>query len=139
MPFIRVETNHDFAQDIIGDVITKITEIVHIDKGDPTAMIQVVVNTNVHVSFAGDYEKPAAVVQLLSLKMSADITKKLTENISDILLESFNVPANRMYIFFQEFTQMHLVGWNRKIFSEILGVETLGSPEEAQQKAGVQK
>jgi phenylpyruvate tautomerase len=139
MPFVRVETNHEFAQDVIGDVITQITESVHLDKGDPTTMIQVVVNTNVNVSFAGDYNKPAAVVQLLSLKMSADITKKLTESISDILLKNFNVPANRMYIFFQEFTQMHLVGWNRKIFSEILGVETLGSPEEAQQKAGVQK
>jgi phenylpyruvate tautomerase len=139
MPFVRVETNHEFAQDVIDNVITQITEQVHIDKGDPTAMIQVVVNTSVNVSFGGDYEKPAAVVQLLSLKMSADITKKLTEGISDILLENFNVPANRMYIFFQEFTQMHLVGWNRKIFSEILGVETLESPEEAQQKAGIQK
>jgi phenylpyruvate tautomerase len=134
MPFVRVETNHEFAQDVIDNVITQITEQVHIDKGDPKAMIQVVINTNISVSFAGDYKNPAAVVQLLSLKMSADITKKLTESISDILLENFDVPANRMYIFFQEFTQMHLVGWNRKIFSEILGVETLESPAEAQKK-----
>jgi phenylpyruvate tautomerase len=98
MPFVRVETNHEFAQDIIGNVITQVTKQVHIDKGDPETMIQVVVNTNVNVSFGGDYEKPAAVVQVLSLKMSADITKKLTESISDILLENFNVPANRMYI-----------------------------------------
>jgi phenylpyruvate tautomerase len=135
MPFVRVETNHEFAQDVIDNVITQITEQVHIDKGDSKAMIQVVVNTNVSVSFAGDYKNPAAVVQLLSLKMSADITKKLTESISDILLGNFDVPANRMYIFFQEFTQMHLVGWDRKIFSEILGVETLESPEGAQKKA----
>jgi phenylpyruvate tautomerase len=108
MPFVRVETNNSFAQDVINNVITQITERIHIDKGDPTTMIQVVVNTNVNVSFGGDYEKPAAVVQVLSLDMSADITKKLTEGISDILLENFNIPANRMYIFFQEFTQMHL-------------------------------
>jgi phenylpyruvate tautomerase len=137
MPFVRIETNHEFAADVINSVITQITEQVHLDKGDPKTMIQVVVNTNVSVSFGGDYQKPAAVVQLLSLKMSADVTKKLTEHISDILLESFNVPANRMYIFFQEFTQMHLVGWNRQIFSEILGVETLESPAEAQKKAVV--
>lgn len=139
MPFIRIETNHEFTQNVIGNVITQITECVHIDKGDPTSMIQVVVDTNINVSFAGDYERPAAVVQLLSLSMSAEITKKLTESISDILLENFNIPANRMYIFFQEFTQMHLVGWNRKIFSEILGVETLKTSEGVQQRASVQK
>lgn len=139
MPFIRIETNHEFTQNVIGNVITQITECVHIDKGDPTSMIQVVVDTNINVSFAGDYERPAAVVQLLSLSMSAEVTKKLTESISDILLENFNIPANRMYIFFQEFTQMHLVGWNRKIFSEILGVETLKTSEGVQQRASVQK
>jgi phenylpyruvate tautomerase len=128
MPFVRIETNNSVARDVIDNVITKVTECVHIDKGDPTAMIQVVVNTNVNVSFGGDCEKPAAAIQILSLEMSADITKKLTEDISDILLENFNIPANRMYIFFQEFTQMHLVGWDRRIFSEIFGVETLTSP-----------
>jgi phenylpyruvate tautomerase len=128
MPFVRVETNNSVAQDVIDNVIAQITECVHIDKGDPTTMIQVVVNTNVNVSFGGDHEKPAAAIQILSLNMSADITKKLTEDISDILLENFNIPANRMYIFFQEFTQMHLVGWDRRIFSEIFGVETLASP-----------
>jgi phenylpyruvate tautomerase len=128
MPFVRVETNNSVAQDVIDNVITQITECVHVDKGDPTTMIQVVVNTNVNISFGGDHEKPAAAIQILSLNMSADITKKLTEGISDILLENFNIPANRMYIFFQEFTQMHLVGWDRRIFSEIFGVETLASP-----------
>ena len=34
---------------------------------------------------------------------------------------------------------MHLVGWNRKIFTEILGVETLDSPEVAQKQAEAQK
>jgi len=138
MPFVRIETNHEFSQDVIQDVMTQVTDKVHINKGDPKEMILVVVNTKVDVAFGGDYDQPAAAVQLLSLKMSAEITKKLTESISDVLLEKFNVPANRMYIFFQEFTQMHLVGWNRKIFSEILGVETLESPDEAQNKAKAQ-
>ncbi|WP_201262005.1 phenylpyruvate tautomerase MIF-related protein [Microcystis aeruginosa] len=136
---MRIETNHDFERDVIQNVITQVTEQVHINKGDPKEMILVVVNTKVNVSFGGDYDKPAAVVQLLSLTMSAEVTKKLTESISDILLERFSVPANRMYIFFQEFTQMHLVGWNRKIFSEILGVERLDSPELAQKRAEAQQ
>jgi phenylpyruvate tautomerase len=139
MPFVRIETNHDFDRDVIQNVITQVTDQVHINKGDPKEMILVVVNTKISVAFGGDYDKPAAVVQLLSLNMSAEVTQKLTESISDILLERFNVPANRMYIFFQEFNQMHLVGWNRKIFSEILGVETLDSPEVAQKQAETQK
>lgn len=136
MPFVRIETNHEFEQDVIHEVITQVTEQVHTQKGDPEKMILVVVNTKVNVAFGGDYDEPAAVVQLLNLKMSAEVTKKLTESISDILLEKFNVPANRMYIFFQEFTQMHLVGWNRKIFTEILGVDDPETPEVALKKAG---
>lgn len=133
MPFVRIETNHEFSQDVIHDVITQVTEKVHANKGDPKEMILVVVNTNVGVSFGGDYDKPAAVVQLLNLEMPEDITRKLTESISDILLEHFNVPANRMYIFFQEFTKMHLIGWDRKIFTDIVGGDDLKAIEKAMQ------
>lgn len=102
-------------------------------------MISVVVNTNVNVGFGGDYEKPAAIVQVLNLKMPVEITTKLTESITDILRENFNVAANRMYIFFQEFTQMHLVGWNRKTFAEIVGGDDLEALEAARKKAEEKK
>ncbi len=138
MPFVRIETNHEFSKEVIQDVITQITEQVHVIKGDPQSMISVVVNTNVSVAFGGDYDKPAAVVQLLNLKMPVEITTKLTQSISDILLQKFNVPADRMYIFFQEFTQMHLVGWNRKTFTEIVGGDDLEAIEAARKKAEVQ-
>lgn len=131
MPFVRIETNQNFSQKVVQDVITQITEQVHTIKGDPQAMILVVVNTKVNVAFGGDYEKPAAVVQLMSLRMPVEITTKLTESISDILLAKFNVPANRMYIFFQEFTKMHLVGWNRTTFEQILGADDLADVEAA--------
>lgn len=134
MPFVRIETNHDFSKEVIQDVITQVTQQVHLIKGDPEAMILVVVNTKVNVAFGGDYEKPAAVVQLMNLRMPVDITTKLTESISDILLAKFNVPANRMYIFFQEFTKMHLVGWNRTTFEQILGADDLADVEAARQK-----
>ena len=29
MPFVRVETNHDFSENVIHDVITEITQQVH--------------------------------------------------------------------------------------------------------------
>ena len=134
MPFVRIETNHDFSQEVIQDVITQVTQQVHLIKGDPEAMILVVVNTKVNVAFGGDYEKPAAVVQLMNLKIPVEITTKLTESLSDILLAKFNVPANRMYIFFEEFTKMHLVGWNRTTFEQILGADDLADVEAARQK-----
>jgi phenylpyruvate tautomerase PptA (4-oxalocrotonate tautomerase family) len=135
MPFVRIETNQDFSQEVIQDVVTQITQQVHTIKGDPQAMILVVVNTKVNVAFGGDYEKPAAVVQLMNLRLPVEITTKLTESISDILLAKFNVPANRMYIFFQEFTKMHLVGWNRTTFDRILGADDLADVEAARQKS----
>lgn len=135
MPFVRIETNHEFSKEIIQDVITQITEQVHLKKGDQKQMILVVVNTKVNVAFGGDYDHPAAVVQVFNLKMPVEITTKLTESISDILLDKFNVPANRMYIFFQEFTQMHLVGWNRKTFAELVGGDDLEALQGSQKKA----
>ncbi|MFN6567021.1 phenylpyruvate tautomerase MIF-related protein [Dendronalium sp. ChiSLP03b] len=135
MPFIRIETNHDFSSEVIHDVITQITEQVHIIKGDPQSMILVVVNTKVNVAFGGDYEKPAAVVQVMNLRMSVEITTKLIEIISDILLAKFNVSANRMYMFFQEYTKMHLVGWNRTTFEQILGADNLADVEAARKES----
>nr|MDZ8061288.1 phenylpyruvate tautomerase MIF-related protein [Nostoc sp. EkiNYC01] len=132
MPFVRIETNHDFNQQVIQDVITQITEQVHIIKGDPQAMILVAVNTKVNMAFGGDYEKPVAVVQVMNLRMSVEITTKLTENISDILIAKFNISANRMYIFFQEYTKMHLIGWNRTTFEQILGADDLADVEATQ-------
>ena len=120
MPFVRIETNCEFSQEVINEVITQVTEKVHENKGDPKSMILVVVNTKVNVSFGGDYEKPAAAVQVLSREMSPEITKNLTESISDILLNKFGVPAERMYIFFQNFSELYLVGWKRKTFEEIV-------------------
>ena len=139
MPFVRVETNRKFSKELSQDVITQITEAIHLNKGDQKPMISVVVNTNVNVGFGGDYDKPAAIVQVLNLKMPVEITTKLTESISDILLKNFNVPANRIYIFFQEFTQMHLVGWNRKTFAEIVGGDDLEALEAARKKAEEKK
>ncbi len=139
MPFVRVEINRKVNNEISQNVITQITEAIHLNKGDQKPMISVVVNTNVNVGFGGDYEKPAAIVQVLSLKMPVEITTKLTESISDILRKNFNVAANRMYIFFQEFTQMHLVGWNRKTFAEIVGGDDLEALEAARKKAEEKK
>lgn len=139
MPFVRIETNHDFSSEVIGEVITQITEQVHSIKGDPQAMILVVVNTKVNVAFGGDYEKAAAVVQVMNLRMPVEITTKLTESISDILLAKFNVPANRMYVFFEEYTKMHLVGWNRTTFQQILGADDLADVEAAQKENAAAK
>jgi len=135
MPFIRIETNTEFDRNIIEDVITQVTEQVSTIKGDPKNMILVVINTNVNVAFGGDYTQPAAAVQILNLKMPIEVTSKLVESISDILLEKFNVSPDRMYIFFQEFTQMHLVGWNRKTFTEIVGGDDLDALEKAREKS----
>ena len=131
MPFIKIETNHEFNSEIVELVIAQITETIHVVKGDPKNMILVVINTKSNVAFGGDYERPAAVVQLLNLKMPIDITTKLTEKITDILTNSFNVPPDRMYLFFQEFTQMHLVGWNRKTFAEVVGSDDIKALEKA--------
>lgn len=139
MPFVKIETNHDFSSEVIQDVITQVTEQVHIIKGDPQAMILVVVNTKVNVAFGGDYENAAAVVQVMNLKMPVEITTKLTESLSDILLAKFNVPANRMYVFFQEYTKMHLVGWNRTTFEQILGADDLADVEAAKKSASPKK
>ncbi|MEH2402560.1 phenylpyruvate tautomerase MIF-related protein [Nostoc sp.] len=139
MPFIRIETNHDFSSEVIHYVITQITEQFHIIKGYPQSMILVVVNTKVNVAFGGDYEKPAAVVQVMNGRMPVEITTKLTEILSDILLAKFNVPANRMYIFFQEDTKMHLVGWNRTTFEQILGADDLADVEAARKESTAAK
>jgi phenylpyruvate tautomerase len=134
MPFVRIEINHHFCSQTIEDVITEVTEQIHLIKGDPTKMISVVVHNDSQVAFGGDFQTPAAIVQVLNANMSRDITTKLTETISDILLKQFQVPPDRMYIFFQEFTTMHLVGWNRKTFADILGSDNEQQLDEARKE-----
>ena len=125
MPFIRIEVNQDVSQDMIDQSMSQVTDAVHAFKGDPKEMILVVIDTKVNASFGGDYEQPVAMVNIVNLEMTEDVTRVLTEKISDILLENFNVNPKRMYIYFQQVTHMHLFSWDRKTFQDIFGGDTI--------------
>ena len=130
MPVVRIAVNVDFSPEIVNATMSKITDTVHEIKGDPKDMILVHIDTHSHISFADIPDRPAAMVDMINLIMAPELTKKLTESISDILLEQFSVEPNRMYIYFQEVTQMHLFAWNRMTFNDILGRDNIEKESE---------
>jgi hypothetical protein len=104
----------------VRELQQRLTELISRVKGDPTSMISTVVLQGVPVSFGGCAEKPAAIVTLTNAVMDAAKTSALTTALSAALDEAYGVPADRMYLFFHEFTDPHLVGWNGKTFDRIL-------------------
>ncbi len=119
MPYVRIEANRR-CQTAVSELQRQVTSLVHERKGDPVSMISTVVLAEVPVSFGGDPAAPAAILTLTNAVMPPEITAALVPELTRILGEAFGVPPDRMYLFFHEYREAHLVGWNGKTFDAIL-------------------
>ncbi|UJR78342.1 phenylpyruvate tautomerase MIF-related protein [Sandaracinus amylolyticus] len=120
MPYLRIECNRALSDDRVAQLQKELTNLVHEIKGDPVAMISTVILQSVPVSFGGDPCEPSCIVTLTNAVMPPATTSALTRALTAALGASYGVPPNRMYIFFQQFSDPTLVGWNGVTFDQVI-------------------
>jgi len=117
-----VDTNQTRTAEVVAKVVGDITDAVLIVKPEvQRAGIAVVIREGVPVAFAGDGAGPAAVVEVTNATMPHAVTLALTERLTTILGSAYSIPPTRLYVFFHEIAQPHLVGLLGKTFTEIFG------------------
>lgn len=120
MPYLRVECSGTVDRSRVESLQRELTQLVHELKKDPVAMIATAVLQGVPVTFGGHGDQPACVVTLTNAAMPPSITSALTAAITRAIGDAYGVPANRIYVFFHQYTDPTLVGWNGVTFDQVM-------------------
>ncbi len=129
MPFVRIETNQKVDDASARALLEEITHLVHAAQGAPEDMIAGAVHGGIPMSFGGDAAAPAANLQVINANLPRDVTSALSRSLGALLQDKLGVSPARAYVFFQEFRDPHLVGWNRATFDEIFQARKGGQGE----------
>ncbi|KAH9298282.1 hypothetical protein KI387_029964, partial [Taxus chinensis] len=102
MPSLSVSTNVSLDGVNTSDILSQASESVAQIIGKPEAYVMVQLKGSVAMSFGGT-EDPSAYGELVSIGgLSADINKKLSAAIANILESKLSVPKSRFYIKFYD-------------------------------------
>ncbi|XP_057656879.1 macrophage migration inhibitory factor homolog [Diorhabda carinulata] len=119
MPHFRVETNvpHD---KIPADLPAKLCHILAKSLGKPIDYCCATVIGGAKMAWGGK-DEPAAQATLMSIGcLGVEENKEHAKELYECITQELGIPANRMYIFFQNATRSD-VGYNGTTFHEIFG------------------
>jgi len=114
MPLLKIQTNVEVPEAKRSELLLALTDLVAAELGKPKEYVQVVLEPNVDLMFAGTTE-PTAFVELRSLGLPTDKPAPLSESLSQQLLKALGVPANRVFLNFFDLPRTHW-GWNGGTF-----------------------
>jgi phenylpyruvate tautomerase PptA (4-oxalocrotonate tautomerase family) len=115
MPLMRIQTNQEVSttearRDFLAAASAKTAELLT----KPEGYVMVSLETGRDLLFAGS-DEPAALVELASLGLPQGHTKELSGAICTFLQNRLGVPAERIYIHFQD-VERHMWGTNGTTF-----------------------
>ena len=113
MPCLTVKTNISDDQ-ITDDILKQLSATLAKAVGKPEQYIAVQVSGNEKLFFAGTKE-PAAVMELVSIGLSASQTSGISKQIMDFFEVKLHVPSSRIYIKFTDVAG-NMMGWNKGTF-----------------------
>lgn len=109
MPYINTRTNVSITKAQETEIKRRLGEAVAC-LGKSERYLMVDMEENCRLYFDGDTKKPAAFVEVrLFGRASADAYDAMTEEVTDILSGILNIPADRIYVQYQEVPHW---GWN---------------------------
>lgn len=115
MPCLNISTNVNLEGIDTSSVLSEATSIVAKLIGKPEAYVMIVLKGSVPMSFGGT-EQPAAYGELVSIGgLNADVNKKLSAAIADILETKLSIPKSRFFLKFYD-TKGSFFGWNGSTF-----------------------
>ncbi|KAF5759547.1 putative intramolecular oxidoreductase [Helianthus annuus] len=115
MPCLTLSTNVNLdgldSSSILSDATSAVAKII----GKPEAYVMIVLKGSIPISFGGN-EQPAAYGELVSIGgLNADVNKKLSAAVAEILETKLSVPKSRFYLKFYD-TKGSFLGWNGSTF-----------------------
>lgn len=110
MPLLSIESNCRPSANIIQMASSKVATAL----GKPEQYVMVRFTHNPDMLFAGSNE-PLAYLELKSIGLPDSATTDLSAMLCDLLKEQMNIPADRIYIEFNN-APRQLWGWNRTTF-----------------------
>ena len=114
MPLLKIQTNAAVPADQLEALLSQGTDLVVNEMNKPRDYVQVVVEPDVSMAFAGTGE-PAAFVELRSLGLEEAQAKELSEKLCTLLETGLGIPPARVFINFFDIPRP-LWGWNGRTF-----------------------
>jgi len=114
MPYLNLQTNLKLKDEAKENLASDITQLLSKELSKPAKYIMAAIEDNVFLIFNAKSE-PAAYVELKSINLPEDATKKLSEAVCLFLERHLKISPDRIYI---EFTnaKRHMWGYNNTTF-----------------------
>ncbi len=114
MPLLKIQVNTTISGEQAEALLSQGTALVVNEMNKPREYVQVVLEPDTAIAFAGTRE-PSAFVELRSLGLPEDLAKLLSEKICALLESELAIPPARVFINFFDFPRP-LWGWDGKTF-----------------------
>ena len=112
MPYINTKTNVEISKAQEKNIKTKLGKAVGL-LSKPESYLMVNMEDNCRLYFAGDGDKPAAFVEIrLFGRASERAYDQMTAAVTDIIKDELGVPANRIYVQYEEVPHWGYAGSN---------------------------
>ncbi len=114
MPYISTRTTVAINEEKKENIKAKLGKAIEIIPGKSEQWLMLSFEDKASMYFKGSNEKPIAYVEVSSFgKAPADAYSKLTKAVCDILKEELEIPADCVYVKYEE---VSIWGWNNKNF-----------------------
>lgn len=114
MPYLNLQTNLKLKKEAKENLASDITQLISKELSKPAKYIMAAIEDDIFLIFNAKTE-PVAYVELKSIHLPEDATKKLSEAICLFLERHLKISPDRIYI---EFTnaKRHMWGYNKTTF-----------------------
>ncbi|MEW8506007.1 MAG: phenylpyruvate tautomerase MIF-related protein [Candidatus Thiodiazotropha sp.] len=114
MPLLKITTNKDHDQTLVGDFLKQASATVAEILGKPERYVMIGFEHNPHMLFAASND-PLAFLELKSIGLPEDQTRQLSQALCRLMEQQLAIPTERIYIEFSG-AERHLWGWNAATF-----------------------
>jgi len=114
MPYLKIQTNHAFDTDKSLDFIKSASRVVAEGLGKSESYVMVALEPPLPMVFAGS-DAPTVFMELKSIGLPEARTSQLSAGLCKLVSDELAVPADRIYIEFQD-TPRKMWGWNSSTF-----------------------
>jgi len=115
MPLLKIQTNTIVPKEERDPILSAMTDLLMNELHKPKEYIQVVLEPNQTMHFAGS-DDPTALVELRALGLSDDKTKPMSVAICRFLKDKLQINPDRVFINFQDIPRARW-GWNSSTFA----------------------
>ena len=114
MPYVSVTTNVSVNAPTAEALLADLTEAVVVNLNKPKDYVQVGVNGNQPLQFAGT-AGPTAFVELRALGLTEELAQQMSPVLTDVIHGSLSIPAERIFLNLLDVPRSRW-GWNGSTF-----------------------